>query len=109
MSHTRGPWVAVPSGSRWRGEKPIFANGLWHILPEYDLERLPICEVDHADDHDEATREHAEEDARLISASPELLQACKVARLNIDGLEHNEEVQQVLAVLDAAISKAEVR
>lgn len=67
--HTPGPWVALPSWTRFHGTKPIFDNGLWHILPADNVERLPIASVDHGDDHDAPTREQAEHDARRIVAA----------------------------------------
>ena len=63
---TPGPWVAIPLNLRWHGYDPKFKDGLWHILPEDDVERLPIATVDSADDIDEQTRKDAENEARLI-------------------------------------------
>jgi hypothetical protein len=77
--HTPGPWVAIPSKFRWHGSEPLFEDGLWSILPESNYERLPICTVDHADDHDTATRAGAKHDALLIAAAPDLLAALKQA------------------------------
>lgn len=78
MKHTPGTWVAIPVKFPFHSSrKPIFEDGLWAILPEANLERVPICEVDHADDHDPPTRLKAEADARLIAAAPDLLAALK--------------------------------
>lgn len=111
-AHTPGPWVAVPGTIRWHGHKPIFENGLWHILPEANLERLPICEVDQADDHDDPTRQRAEIDARLIAAAPELLAACnEVIKQWGAGPSHLpiEERNRLLVKLCEAANKAEGR
>jgi hypothetical protein len=70
--HTPGPWVAVQMNHRWHGSKPLFPDGLWHIVPTDDYERVPIATVDRADDHDEQTRAEAGYDARLIAAAPEM-------------------------------------
>ncbi len=67
---TPGPWVAVPSTNRWHGDdKPIFPEGLWAILPADDYERIPLADVDRADDHHEPTRKHAQDDAEYIAAA----------------------------------------
>jgi hypothetical protein len=90
--------------------KPIFEDGLWWILPARQMERLPICTVDHADDHHEGTRQKAEHDANLIAAAPELLEALKACHLQMlqsnNNSEYAEEANQ-LAI--AAIAKAEGR
>jgi len=70
---TPGPWIAIPSNIRFLPhERPIFDDGLWRILPEYNLERLPICVVDRANDHNPPSRAKAEYDAHLIAAAPDL-------------------------------------
>ncbi len=85
-AHTPGPWVAIPSSVRMTpgAHDPLFSTGLWSILPEANVERLPICVVDHADDHHAGTREKAEFDARLIAAAPDLLAALKSVLSLID-------------------------
>jgi hypothetical protein len=72
---TAGEWIAIPSKIRWHGHKPIFADGLWHIHPEPDPERLPICEVDRGDDHDDSTRQHAQIEAEFIVACVNAIRA----------------------------------
>jgi hypothetical protein len=64
------------SERRDNGWKPIFGDGLWGIFPAgAHRTTVPICVVDHADDHDPETRASAEDHARLIAAAPELLEA----------------------------------
>lgn len=107
--HTPGPWIAIAMNMRWHGTKPIFPNGLWHVFPAGDTERLPICTVDCGDDHDDATRRHAESDARLIAAAPELLEALK----ELSREEYRDDCDPVLdrarSKAGAAIAKAEGR
>jgi hypothetical protein len=85
MSHTPTPWVAIPSTLRMhKFEKPVFDNGIVHILPESNQCRLPICSIDRGDDHDAPTRERAIVDAefivRAVNCHEELLAALKKAR-----------------------------
>lgn len=104
--HTPGPWIAIPVKRPFHSSRrPIFEDGLWAILPEAHLERIPICEVDHADDHDPPTRLKAESDARLIAAAPELLNACKAAFA--DYVDVGGELTETDRLLMAAIAKAE--
>jgi hypothetical protein len=80
---TPGPWVAMgPMPDRsligHYSVKPIFDEGLWYILPENNVERLPIAIVDCADDHYEPLRTiTAPSDAHLIAAAPEMYGAIK--------------------------------
>jgi hypothetical protein len=113
---TQGPWVAIPSTTRWYRYSPLFSNGLWHILPANDTERIPICSVDHADDHDPPTRTQAEYDARLIAAAPDLYQVIKAVEwVDIDGprcpscFSSNEFGHSKDCELASAIAKAEGR
>jgi hypothetical protein len=109
--HTKTKWFAVRGFVRLSlSTPPLFGNGLWNILPEDDVERLPICVIDYADDHDEPTRESAEKIARLIAAAPELLEACKKAIHFFDyeiPINAGEELNRILMELKTAISKAE--
>ncbi|RQR97029.1 MULTISPECIES: hypothetical protein [unclassified Burkholderia] len=77
---TPGPWVAIPQFIRLTSgaHQPIFKDGLWGVLPEADVERLPIATVDCGDDHHAPTRAGAEFDAHLIAAAPELFEACQM-------------------------------
>jgi len=118
MINLKEKWIAIPGLVRLNpSDKKIFRDGLWNILPEDDVERLPICTVDYADDHDEATRKSAEEIAHLIAATPELLEACKEA-LNalldyVDTLEKQGCMmnygRKVIAQLYAALLKSGVK
>jgi len=68
-------WFAVPAKFRWNTrENPIFDDGLWDIHEVDHPNRLPICTVDRGDDHDEATRQQAEQRAKLIAAAPTMVE-----------------------------------
>ncbi len=114
---TSGPWIALPLQLRDHGGRnPIFANGIWWILPEADQERCPIAIVDTGDDHDEQTRINSEADARLIAAAPELLEALNAAMPAVETLwtrahmdedaEFRAKLTAIIAKMDAAISRA---
>lgn len=119
--HTPGPWVAIRSNERFQpgSHPPIFEDGLWHILPEANPERLPIASVDHADDHHPPSRERAEHEARLIAAAPDLLDACRLALATFNdaamtaGLLGHQTMAQALLIAAThtatVIAKAEGR
>lgn len=91
LAATAGPWVTVPLAWRMNcsdGKPPAFKNGRWVILPEHDTHRMPLAEVDHADDHCAAAREHAENDARFIAA------ASPAAILDLIELVREEEAER---------------
>ena len=71
--------VAIPFHDRslLSRHEPIFEDGLWFILPEDNMQRLPAAVVDHADDHHAPTRAEAEAYARLFAAAPEMYEALK--------------------------------
>lgn len=105
---TRGPWVAIPQFVRLTlgAHQPIFKDGLWGVLPEDDVERLPIATVDCGDDHHEPTRANAEYDARLIAASPDLFKAAREALMVIRKIKPPEYGNGTIVRLEDAIAKA---
>ena len=113
MEHTKEKWIAIRGVVRLSlSTPPIFGNGLWNILPEDDVERLPTCTIDYADDHDEPTRESAEKIARLIAAAPELLEACELIVLfcesngePVDGFRFREGITKARAAIAKAKGK----
>ncbi|MBU9649389.1 hypothetical protein KTF21_11925 [Burkholderia multivorans] len=86
IKHTPGPWVAVPQFVRLTSgaHQPIFKDGLWGVLPEADVERLPIATVDCADDHHAPTRTQAEFDALLIAAAPDMADILEIIAADAD-------------------------
>lgn len=106
LKATPGPWVAVACNVRHSGgaRRPIFDDGRWMILPESDMERLPLAEVDSGDDHHEPTRKQAEHDAHLIAAAPDLYEALEMVleMLDMDGFGKDAAID----VAHAALAKA---
>lgn len=104
---TPGPWIAVPYRRRFYGEEPRFDNGICHVLPESDPERLPILTVDRGDDHHAETREHADIEAAFIAAlrnaAPDLIRAAREAD------ELREELRRSETAATERISRAEQR
>lgn len=88
-----GPWVAIQFNKRLSGRDPIFPDGLWHILPENNVERLPIAIVDKADDHWEPVRVAAKPLAEWIAASRSFAPMVYRA-LREEVAEHTTEEQQ---------------
>ena len=86
IKHTPGPWVAIPQFVRLTSgaHKPIFKDGLWGILPEDNVERLPIATVDCGDDHHAPTRAQAEFDALLIAAAPDMAEILEFIAADAD-------------------------
>lgn len=88
MPHTPGPW------SYWGGDTSSFEV-------YQDSTEQSICELS---DHQEQNVEHA--NAKLISAAPDLLAACKDAAI-LAADARDEEDERVYKVLIAAINKAQ--
>ena len=84
--HTPGPWTVILRGER----------GTFHV---------PEAQRHEADESDDGLDGYtiSKSNARLISAAPELLEALKVARNNLQFLPPDDVVEQI----DAAIAKAE--
>lgn len=94
-THTPGPWYPVKLGAS--------PDHSWAIDGElHEVARLPEWTDNQAE---------AEANARLISAAPELLDACKAALAMFKGqfpLEHgNPELGATWGALEDAIIKAE--
>lgn len=111
IKHTPGPWVAIPQYVRLASgaHQPIFKDGLWGVLPESDVERLPIATVDYADDLHAPTRAQAEFDALLIAAAPDMAMALEMIAAEDDAARHNGTpllTSGVRMTLDAALIKA---
>ncbi len=83
MSHTPGPWKSVfdDETEDWR----IVANG-WQVA-------------------DGITGDPKNNDARLIAAAPDLLEACEQVKLWADEADPYEAAD-VLPLIEAAIAKA---
>lgn len=88
--HTPGPWA--------------YESSVWlKSMPGYIKETTTGCTI--ADVYDDY-------DLQIISAAPEMLEACKAALKSIRGTEHPDflvSVQDAGDCLEAAIAKAEGR
>lgn len=94
----RGALLAIHTNFRWHGPKPLFENCVWHILPERDPERMPICTLDRGDDNHEPTRKHAEAEAQFFAAAYTLLP---------QALDEIERLREKLAVMEMRVRSAE--
>lgn len=93
--HTPGPWT-------WNGATTITAADELHCI-------AGVLHEDWQQLFDVQTREA---NARLIAASPELLDACKALRaaaINTPALSDSKEWTALIEVADAAITKAQGR
>jgi hypothetical protein len=107
--HTEGPWEAIE-----------ITEGNWHVLPiDRHPHRLPIAILDHHRDGHEPTRTIiTPADARLMAAAPELLEALRIAKAAIRGINddgtHRGDKRGLIGfsddereMIDAAIAKAQ--
>ena len=97
MSHTHGPWVA------WDDNRTIG-------IVDADGEPFAIAEV--VDHGDMAAEDQLLADQALITAAPDMLAALKAADRFMGGFEGDEmqdEIDERLALIRAAIAKAEGR
>ena len=94
MTHTPGPWTVEIEDSETtitgtRNNQPcIIARELY-------------------DERNEPSLEELDANARLIAASPELLEACKAASVSFIGDDDYWKHKELVKVLNAAIAKAE--
>lgn len=97
--HTKGPWIFQDH----RGE-PDSVHYDWHGgFTIRDKRNIHIATVGHVD---AATIDEAEDNARLLAASTDLLKACKLVSDMLR--EESESVWSVeIAMLDTAIEKTE--
>lgn len=99
MSHTPGPWECAQAG--------IYADGK-RVLVEYFV-RVPESDIALASEIIDPDGEPSEDNARLMAAAPDLLEACEArkAQLKKIGLDRlNDAGLAEYATLYAAIAKA---
>lgn len=92
MEHTKGPWEV----GNWGGDNGYVVRG--------DGEQI-VCEANRALDESKTN-------ARLISAAPELLEACKMALEDLTGPVTSQGIKirfETLDKLREALAKAEGR
>jgi hypothetical protein len=88
MTHTKGPWNINKDCSEKSG-RPCVHSEIFHIA-----EMLWMSD-------------ETEDNARLIAAAPELLEACKTALANMENLPWEHQSPSTMDLLHAAIAKAE--
>ena len=99
---TRGPTQTFQTSARVHHfEKPVFPDGLWHIIQSENPELLPICSIDRADDHCPETRARAKHDARLIAAA--FNAATQLADAGYDAVEVIQRLPKFLAIFDEIV------
>lgn len=102
--HTAGPWAIQPCQQDYGKSKSIVASA------GFEITRI-LCDIQWPKGHPDD-----EANARLISAAPELLEACKLIKHRIEQQQGPDgkypdtlpvEVWSCLTVIDEAIQKAE--
>lgn len=92
--HTPGPWYAF-----WN-------ENFWQINTESDeFQNMcigDVCESSEIFDKGHKPHDHAEANARLIAAAPDLLEALEIARFHVSMEGTADDLEKV----DAAIAKA---
>ena len=101
---TKGPWVAIPLGLRFiaGANRPTFDDGTWHVFPEENTARLPICSIDYGDDHHAPTRASAKDHALLIAAAPCLLGALQVLVRDVSAVTPDRSIIELAPALHQA-------
>ena len=109
LSHTPGPWVIEEfSAADYDGEDA--ATGIMAYADENGKEGAMVASVNRWSYGDDPATDESTANARLISAAPELLAACK--ELRDDLVKHaryglNDAETAMLQRAEAAIAKAE--
>jgi len=99
VSHTPGPWTLIELGSH---NFQVTAKGQTAGYEEYDV---ALCIVSQWDG--EPPAEQIQANARLISAAPDLLEACEAAKLAFRAVpKRTKDYSYQLDLLNAAIAKA---
>lgn len=113
MTHTPGPWTSDGKIVGWlSGQQPGVA--VWAVDEHDPRVSNPVCMVEPhlGGPHQAAGSRHPLEDARLIAAAPDLLDAAKVAfelLAQMDAAEDSQRFWNERVQLAAAITKAEGR
>ena len=113
MKHTPGPWrvfIACEmkcNGHKFRPSHDILTE---YARPKGSVHNITVADVRTPFLNDPAlnplTLEESEANAYLISAAPELLEACKAARELITSSNKIDFDDEYVPILDAAIAKA---